>query len=107
MSAWQELGAATTGRLRKLLELARVSQTELGRRTGTNQSTANQFLNGRHPDWRVSTLVRMASGLRLDVAVLFIPQGQPYQWCGVQECPGLHYYDLEPNTRWCHGAPIR
>lgn len=106
MSGWQELGTAVTGRLRRLLERAQISQTELGRRTGTGQSSVTQFFQGRHPDWRISTMVRLATGLRLDVAVVFIPKGSPYQWCGVQDCPGLHHFDPEP-VRWCHGAPIR
>lgn len=110
MSNWDTLTTALLERLKQTMQRAGVGQSGLAAATGTTQSTVNGILSRRHPNFLFATLVRMATGLRHDVGVVFIPMGQPYQWCGGQDCAGRHHfwYEPAPDVRlWCHGAPIR
>lgn len=106
MTTWQGLAGALRTQMRELLERSGRSQRDLAGGTGTTQSTVSQVFNGRHQDMRLSTLVRLATGLRHDVGIVFIPRGEPYRWCGDRQCPGRHFIGAVAGNWPCHGAPM-
>lgn len=106
MSVAVELSRAAVGRLRYLVQLDRLKYAELAAVTGTHPATVSGFLNHRQPNWAINTFVRLASALRHDVGIVLIPRGEPYRWCGEQDCSGGHWL-REMHQERCHGAPVR
>jgi predicted XRE-type DNA-binding protein len=63
MNGYREIGQQLADQLAEALRRSGLTQRELAARLGMTQSSVSQTLRGRYPDWRISTMVRMASGL--------------------------------------------
>jgi len=63
--------------LRVLRQRARLTQHQLARRAGLRQSTVSVLELGKVPDPRISTVRRLARGLRMPVPVVLraFPEG--------------------------------
>lgn len=70
MIGYREVCKETTERLAEILRQSGRSQRELAESLGMTQSAISATLRGRYPDLRVSTLVRLATGLGYQVRIV-------------------------------------
>lgn len=71
MRSWEQVSLEATNVLRQHQEHHGPSQRDLAAALGMSQSTVSHFLIGRFPNWKVATLVRMATALGFEVEIVF------------------------------------
>ena len=70
MRSWRETADGAVKDLREAWIKSGMTQQQVGDLAGgMSQATVSEFLLGRWPDWRISTVVRYASALGYEVAV--------------------------------------
>ena len=76
MAGYLEIGLAVLAELEKIRKRKKMQQWRLAQLIGVNQSDVSQTLRGRYPDWRISTIVKYASGLGYEVEVTLKPKAK-------------------------------
>lgn len=74
MRSAQEIGRATLTALERLRRRRGLSQSQLGAISGMGQGDVSQTLRGRYPDWRLTTVFRLATALEADLDVFVTPR---------------------------------
>lgn len=77
MRSWQEISRRVLEDLHEAWRTSPLYQREVGELTGMTQSTVSQFLRGRWPDWKISSVVRIASALGYDVEIRLTRRPKP------------------------------
>jgi transcriptional regulator with XRE-family HTH domain len=105
VKGWTEVAAEAMAFLHRRQQRHGPPQAELAAQLGMTQSTVSQMFTGRHPNWKIASLVRLATALGYEVEISLRPIERPGAGhVSFTETPCRASRNGEPHPRhtWSH-----